>query len=150
MIRTRHRSNEYEQNLGFHQIQTSASKKVIITVSDLCLFMWQILDRKQPVVVPAAKTTAEPVKQYFLNMFLTLSLSEVPSSTSLLFSRTLIRSWNSVILSLSLIVCSSFSSWATPWASWIEFCFSSIWLSFWAIEQSKPLALGQVRFWFVF
>ena len=92
MIMTRHRSNEYEQNLEFHQIQTSASKKVIIMVSDLCLFMWQILDRKQPVVVPAAKTTAEPVKQYFLNMFLTLSLSEVPSSTSLLFSRTLIRS----------------------------------------------------------
>ena len=150
MVMTRHRSNEYEQNLEFHQIQTSASKKVIIAVSDLCLFMWQILDRKQLVVVPAAKTTAEPVKQYFLNMFLTLSLSEVPFSTSLLFSRTLIRSWFSVILSLSLIVCSSFSSWATPWTSWIEFCFSSIWLNFWAIEQSKPLALGQVRFWFVF
>ena len=46
--------NEYEQNLEFHQIHTSASKKVIITVSDLCLFMWQILDRKQLVVVPAA------------------------------------------------------------------------------------------------
>ena len=68
MIMTRHLSNEYEQNLEFYQIQTSASKKVIITVSDLCLFMWQILDRKQLVVVPAAKTTAEPVKQYFLNM----------------------------------------------------------------------------------
>ena len=39
-IMPRYRSNEYVQNLEFHQVQASASKKVIITVSDLFSFMY--------------------------------------------------------------------------------------------------------------
>ena len=43
----RHRSNENVCNLEFHHIQTSASKKVMITVSDPFPLMWQYLDRQQ-------------------------------------------------------------------------------------------------------
>ena len=43
----RHRSNENVCNLEFHHVQTSASKKVMITVSDPFPLMWQYLDRQQ-------------------------------------------------------------------------------------------------------
>ena len=83
--------------------------------------------------------TAETVKPYFLRMFLTLSPSEVPSSSSLSFWRASICSWFSIILShaLSPIAGCSFSSSAIFSSSWIEFCSSSILLSFWAIKTSR-------------
>ena len=43
------------------------------------------------IVFPTARTTAETVKPYFLNIFLNLSLSEVPCSSSLSFSSASIR-----------------------------------------------------------
>ena len=41
------RLNEYLQNLEFHRARTSASKKVIFTVSGLFSFILQIWDRQK-------------------------------------------------------------------------------------------------------
>ena len=85
-----------------------------------------------PIVVPTARTTAETVKPYFLRMFLTLTLCEVPSSSSSLsLWRATFRS-----ITFSLIAWSSFSSSAIPRSSWIDFCSSSISVSFCVINLS--------------
>ena len=58
LIMTCHLSNEYVQNLEFHPVQTSASNKVIITISDLFSFMWQMLERQKLQTLILVRTSS--------------------------------------------------------------------------------------------
>ena len=85
----RHRSNENVCNLEFHHIQTSASKKVMITVSDPFPLMWQYLDRQQPqtliLVITSSAMRVEKLSKaiWFISSGVTTKMLKI----SLTFSR---------------------------------------------------------------